>query len=119
MDCSAKLEREEFYRQFIEQFYQKSFPEFKPDFLCYPSTNENLGLTGYNKELKIGFDYRKIHHYSYPNVTHNNQKEFRQEVEKDQFKEKACDEAGIHLIVIPYTVPEGEIKQFISQRLPQ
>jgi hypothetical protein len=83
-------------REYLEQYYGKSFEASRPDFLKYPLTGHNLELDGYNAELAIAFEYNGSQHYQYPNVFHKSEEEFEQQIQKDDFKRKACDEQGIN-----------------------
>lgn len=52
----------------------------------------------------IGVEYDGIQHYVYPNPFHKTEKEFKDQVDRDNFKERECLKKGIFLIRVPYTI---------------
>lgn len=109
---------EEICRNVIEEIYQKKFPCVRPNFLKNPETKRNLELDCYNDELKIAVEYNGIQHYKWPNFTGHSKEEFINQIRRDKFKLQTCDENGVYLITVPYTVPHDKIKDYIIERLP-
>ena len=65
------LKREEQCRLIFQSiFKRKKFPKVRPTFLRNPKTNRCLELDGYNKKLKLAFEYDGYQHYIYPNKFH-------------------------------------------------
>lgn len=115
----GKSKGETICRQVLEQIYKVPFPSVRPDILKNPETNRNLELDGYNEDLKIAFEYNGKQHYEYPNAFHRTEQQFINQRRRDIFKLDKCDEHGIYLITIPYTVPHDAIPKFIEYFLPE
>ncbi len=89
----------------------------RPEFLRYPETDTCLELDGYNKELKIAFEYNGIQHYEEmfydkkatdvandtDNADNTGDSRLRHQQAKDTFKTEKCQELGITLLTIPYS----------------
>ena len=115
----GKSKGETICRQVLEQIYKVPFPTIRPNILRNPETNRNLELDGYNEDLKIAFEYNGKQHYVYPNAFHKTEQQFDNQLRRDAFKLDKCDEHGIYLITIPYTVPHDVIPAFIEYFLPE
>jgi hypothetical protein len=63
-----------------------------------------LELDGYNEELKLAFEYNGVQHYKFIEFFHKTYDEFLKRKEYDDLKKNLCDEKGISLITIPYTI---------------
>jgi hypothetical protein len=113
-----KWKREDICREVFESIYQKPFKSCRPHFLKNPRTGRNLELDGYNEELGIAFEHNGRQHYEYPNTFHKTKQDFYDQHYRDQYKRKACDDNDVYLIVIPFHVPEKDIRQFIISKLP-
>ena len=98
--------------------YGLPFSSVRPSWLKNPETGGILEIDCYNQELKIGVEYNGIQHYVYPNVYHKSLIEFKNQVRRDQFKIKKCEENGIYLITVPYNVPHHKLREFIIAHLP-
>ena len=105
-------------RKVLEDIYKRKFPTVRPDFLKNPETKRNLELDGFNKDLMIAFEYNGEQHYHYPNCFHKTEEDFRKQVRRDKYKFSVCEELGIYLIRIPYTVKNDDIRRYIEERLP-
>ncbi len=112
---SIKIKREPIYRQILEEITLRKFPKIRPDFLLSPKTGHNLELDGYNEEFKIAFEHQGIQHYEYIPFFHDSIEDFENDQWKNHFKKDKCRENGIVLIIIPYYVPELELRDFISK----
>jgi hypothetical protein len=112
-----KLEAE--CRHILSEIYGKKFISARPNWLKNPETGSLLELDCYNEELKIAAEYNGIQHYVYPNNHHKTYDEFVSQLRRDQFKLKRCDQMGVYLITIPYTVPKDQIKNYIIHYLPE
>lgn len=90
-------------RSIIESIYHVPFPSCRPDFLKNPETKRNLELDMYNEQLKLAFEYQGKQHYQ--KVTYfQDTVDFKKQLQRDSFKKKRCQELGIKLICIPYTM---------------
>ena len=103
----------------MEGIYGRKFKRVRPDFLRNPETGQNLEIDCYNDELKIGVEYNGIQHYVWPNYTGSTKDEFIQQLRRDKFKVDACDQNGVYLITVPYTVPNSMIRDYIIYYLPE
>lgn len=75
----------------------EKFPKKRPEWL------QGLELDGYNKDLKIGFEYNGRQHFEYNERFHRGDPEnFEKQKTRDIKKYKLCREHGIKLIIIPY-----------------
>lgn len=125
VDCAnekknkAESRGESICRKVLEEVYDLKFPSTRPDFLKNPESGCNLELDGYCEELQIGFEYNGIQHYIYPNWAHRDKLSFDKQVRRDQYKIEACDQSGVYLISIPYTIPHNLIRDYIIYYLPE
>ncbi|MFA5522662.1 MAG: hypothetical protein WDA28_13035 [Castellaniella sp.] len=75
-----------------------------------------LDYDGYNADDKLAFEYQGPGHYkSSPNPT--KQKQFINGRANDKIKESLASLNGVHLIKIPYTIPEDQIANYVKSRL--
>jgi len=90
---------EEICRQCIEYIFKKEFPTDWSIVKVNNDNKNNLQLDGYNKELKIAFEYQGEQHYSYKYMRCKNNIEkyklFKKQKERDLFKEQFCKNKGI------------------------
>jgi hypothetical protein len=116
---NSKWKMEAECRHILSEIYGKKFISTRPTWLKNPETGSLLELDCYNEELKIAAEYNGLQHYVYPNNHHKSYDEFVAQVRRDQFKLRRCDQMGVYLITIPYTVPKEEIKNYIIHYLPE
>ncbi len=106
-------------KQTMERIYNKTFMSVRPPWLINHETGEPLELDVYNDELLIAVEYNGDYHYKKDHHFHRgNPKNFYDLVFRDELKKKLCKELGIHLIIVPYTVPFNDIAAYIRKRLP-
>lgn len=105
-------------RQTLEDFYGVPFPRIRPNFLRNPETGRNMELDCYNSDLKIACEYNGIQHDVYPNWTGASKEEFIKQVQRDDLKRRLCQQAGVYLITVPYTIPLEEIAEYVRYYLP-
>jgi len=113
----SSYKREEICRKIFEEHFDDYFPTVRPRFLKNPKTGRPLELDGYNSRLNIAFEHQGHQHYKFPNRFHKTEKEHLDQLERDVFKLNRCRELGIDLILIPESVPQTEIKDFIIMEL--
>jgi hypothetical protein len=106
-------------RLILEEIYGEDFDTYRPDFLKSPKTMRNLELDGYNRKLAIAFEYHGSQHYLYPNAFHHNEQQFIDQKSRDKYKKRKCEELGIYLIHIPYTVNKQDLAKYIWERIPE
>lgn len=103
----------------MQRIFGKPFTAHRPDFLRNPETGQNLELDCFNPELKIAVEYNGRQHYEFPHRFNPTQSHLIAQVRRDDFKRRACDANGVHLITVPYNVPAERIEEYIVQRLPE
>lgn len=104
----------------IEEIYKKPFLSNVRtlDFLKNPETGRFLELDCYNEELKIAIEYNGIQHYKHPNQFNMTNEAFIKQLRRDELKRELCDNNGVYLITVPYTVKDKDIMEFIKSMLP-
>jgi len=119
--CPNNWKHEKYCRKVFETLLNCEFPKVKPDFLRYPETNYKLELDGYNPDLYLAFESNGIHHYEYHEHFHKGDvANFIKQQEHDRFKAQKCEDNGVFLVVIPYTVNTKEkIDDTICERLEE
>ena len=101
----------------IEEITRKPFSKHRPSFLRNEITGKNLELDCYNDELKLAIEYNGIQHYEYTPIFHKNKDVFYNTKYRDKMKETLCQQNGIKLIVVPYTVKLQDIKSYIQEKI--
>ena len=104
-------------RRSIELLTGKLFPKARPDFMKNDITKSNLELDCYNDAMKIAVEYNGEQHYKYNPYFHKSKEAFHNGKYRDDIKRRLCQENGIKLIIVPYTVPLESIEKYIKQRL--
>lgn len=99
-------------KDIFEQMFGKLFPKVKPHWLPN-ARGKKMELDGYCEELKIAFEYHGAQHYSHVGFFHRGNKSLEKRKGDDDLKERLCVEHGVHLIVIPYTVPMDEVPEYV------
>lgn len=98
--CS-RFKSERLAREIIEIITGVSFNKIRPFWLKYEN-GKNLELDGYNEDLQIAFEYHGKQHYEEIPHFHRFVNSFKEQEERDIWKEIQCDEMNIDLIIIPY-----------------
>jgi hypothetical protein len=105
-------------KKVLENIFKKPFISIRPDFLKNTITGgNNLELDCYNSELKIAVEYNGIQHYKFSPFFHKNKDQFHNQKYRDDIKKRLCEENGILLIEVPYTVKLEDIDKFIKTKL--
>jgi len=104
-------------RAALVRLFNKPFDKIRPPFLVNPETNRRLELDCYNEELSIGVEYSGVQHFEFPNPFHRTLNEFHAQLRRDQYKAQQCQQRGVHLIVVPFTVRRADIQGFLQQEL--
>lgn len=116
---NARWKRQEKVHMIVEKLTGRSFlRNQRPSFLRNPETGRCLELDTWDGD-KLAVEYQGIQHYKYPNPFHRTEEEFRKQVRRDQIKAELCRQLGIHLIRVPYHVPDSELEDYINRRLPE
>lgn len=106
-------------RRVLEAMYSRPFPKARPSFLQNPVTggDYNLEIDCYCPELRLGVEYNGVQHYKYTPYFHKNREAFLNQKYRDEIKKRACQDAGVTLIVVPYTVKPKDIQTFLQREL--
>jgi hypothetical protein len=114
---STKWKSEEICRNILQDIFDLPFLSVRPDFLKNPSTNCNLEIDCYNSSIKLGLEYNGIQHYEYPNKWHKNLRQFKKQKNNDELKIKLCQQQGIILIIVPYTIKNDCLYKYIYNKI--
>lgn len=104
-------------RAALQRIFGKTFVKVRPTFLINPESHRKLELDCFNAELRLGVEYSGFQHYVFPNAFHKTQQEFDAQQRRDRYKSALCQQAGVHLVVVPYTIPRGQIEAFLRDQL--
>lgn len=105
-------------KRFLEFYFHKPFEKIRPEFLTNPITNSPLELDMYNEELRLAVEYNGAQHYNFNRMMHNNSRDkFQNQQYRDYIKKNICKDLGIDLIIVPYTVPNDKIGEFLMTEL--
>lgn len=116
---NARWKRQEKIHMIVEKLTGRKFlRNQRPPFLRNPETGRCLELDTWDGD-KLAVEYQGIQHYKFPNPFHKTEEEFRKQVRRDQIKAELCRQLGIHLIRVPYHVPDNELEDYINRRLPE
>ncbi|NVM55630.1 MAG: hypothetical protein HWN66_18160 [Candidatus Helarchaeota archaeon] len=99
-------------RSIFETIFKDKFPKVRPDWLVNDRGNQ-MELDGYNQKLALAFEYQGFQHYHFVEFFHETEGDFKQRVADDEKKRELCDQNGITLIEIPYTVPYKQMPDYI------
>ena len=95
-----------------------NFKKIRPEWLRCSYSNRPLELDLYNEELKIAVEYNGQQHYKYTPFFHQNEEEFKKQLQRDDEKLKKCFELNINLIIIPYNLNNYKsIEQYIKSKI--
>ncbi len=102
----------------LEELFNTKFHTVRPFFLKFPETGRNLELDCYNSELRLAVEYMGSQHYRWPSFPGFTREQFYSQHRRDHFKIEKCNEYGIHLITVPYTVKLEDIRNYILEKIP-
>jgi len=115
IECNTSI-NERTCRSIFEYLFNVKFNKNK-SIIINNKTGKYLELDGYNDQLKIAFEYNGEQHYKAIPYFGGTEKLINQQ-EKDSIKLKYCEENGINLIVIPYTINYENLYSFIIEKFP-
>jgi hypothetical protein len=95
----------------LEHLLKIKFPSL------YIKQMDGLQLDGYNETHKIAFEYQGYQHFTDNSHFHQNDKRFKDQLKRDQYKKELCIQNGITLIEIFEfkTIRSGRIQLFFEQ----
>ena len=80
-----------------------------------PKTGWPLELDFFSKKLMVAIEVNGRQHYEYSPPFHKTENDLEYAKKKDKFKIKKCEEMGIKLVIIPYTIEYKELEEVIKQ----
>lgn len=104
-------------RRVLEKYTGKLFSKKRPSFLRNHISGHNLELDCFNDDLKLALEYNGEQHYKYIPYFHSTKDSFYNLKYKDDIKQRLCAENGIHLIIVPYTIPFEHIEKYVKDKL--
>jgi hypothetical protein len=104
-------------RRAIENLTGEPFPRSRPAFLLNKVSGQNLELDCYNENLKLAVEYNGEQHYKFIPYFHSNKDSFYNLKYRDEIKKQLCEQEGVKLIVVPYTVKLDDIEKYIEQKI--
>lgn len=113
VDRTYIFNKERKFKSIPEMLSCKIFEEYlgrevlvnvRPDILRNHETNTNLEYDIYDPINKIAIEYNGEQHYIFPSGYIKDEKDFKNQIFRDNLKKKLSEENGIFLIVIPFTI---------------
>lgn len=93
------------------------FESVRPDWLRNPLTGRNLELDCYNDTLKLALEYNGQQHYIFTPRFHKDEYDLELQIYRDELKQSLCDQNGVTLIIVPYTISKQELCSYILRKL--
>jgi hypothetical protein len=109
----SKKKHEVECRRIMQDLFKLPFSSVRPNFLKNPKTKRNLELDMYNPSLKLAVEYQGRQHREYTPYFHVRYQDFLDQLERDKFKKKRCEEEGIELICVPDTVKFQQLGDYL------
>lgn len=106
---------EERCREIFKGLFGVDFKKTYPKWLKSERGGQ-MHLDGYNKYLKIAFEYQGEQHYRFIPYYHRTKEVFEKRQVDDRWKKNICKENRVVLIEIPYTVKFQELKDYIIEK---
>lgn len=103
-------------RRAAEKLTGHSFPKHRPSFLRNSVTDSNLELDCYCPELHVAIEYNGRQHYEYTPYFHSSRDAFNNTRYRDEMKARLCKENGVSLIIVPYTIPNNQIEEYLERQ---
>jgi len=104
-------------KEFAEFITGKKFIKTRPGFLLNPVTQHPLELDLYNDELRLAIEYNGVQHYKYNTMMHGSREKFHNQQYRDIMKKQLCEDHGVRLICVPYTIPHQNIPQYLYDEM--
>lgn len=91
---------EEICRVYFEALFGCGFPKSRPRFL-WTGPRGVMELDGYCEELQLAFEHHGEQHYRFVPRFHRSEKDFSEQLRRDEEKLQRCRLAGVTVIEIP------------------
>jgi len=122
--ASVANSRESEVREVLESMLRPFlFPKVRPPFLLNPASERALELDCYSSALRLAVEVSGEQHFVWPSSFHPTRAEFDGpggQLERDALKRNLCKQAGITLLVVPFSVRRGAgIETYLRQLLAE
>ena len=107
-------------RQSLERLLGAPCPKARPSFLLNPRSGRALELDCFCAPLKLAYEVQGEHHFAWPSSFLRTRAEFDGpggQLERDALKRERCEELGIKLLEVPFTVHRSAIPAYVRQLL--
>jgi hypothetical protein len=119
LECRKRFTTEQYIRDLLHTITGKWFHKNRSlPWLADPTNSNILELDGHCLELNMAFEYQGEQHYILTHFNQNNPATLENIQRKDALKVKLCKDNGVHLIVIPYTIPCRDMETFLRSVIP-
>ena len=106
-------------RKFLKKYFGLPFKSCKPHYLRNPESPACLEYDCYEGSLRLAVEYQGKQHYEYVPFFHRNGiSDFYEQQRKDELKVLLSEKVRVWLIRVPYTTPDEDIGEYITERLP-
>lgn len=112
--CNKSGKSEEIARTTFEQLFNKAFPKTRPVWLRN-ARGYRMEIDGYCHELKMGFEYQGIQHFSKSIFGTNVPMRIQDDIEKA----KLCKEHGIYLFILTHEMKYEDFPNEIVKQAKQ
>ena len=107
---------EKYFRFVIEKLFNYSFKTFYPKWLKN-KRGYRLQIDGYNKELKLGFEYQGRQHFIYIEFFHRTKENFKYIKSNDRIKKKILKNKNIFMLYPTYRLKKENYKNYILGKI--
>jgi len=104
-------------REIIQQLFGRDFPSVRPNFLKNPKTGRNLECDMINEELKLVIERNGEQHYKFTPYFHKTPQDFSDQQYRDQIKKQLLYANNYRLIIVPYTVSENNLEEYLRNEI--
>jgi hypothetical protein len=108
---------EQICKKHMETLFMRPFVKSRPPFLHNAVTQDLLEIDVYNEDLALGVEYNGRQHYEFVPYFHQTREKFQTQKYRDHMKQRLCEQHGVTLITVPYTVPFKAIPDFLDTEL--
>ena len=98
-------------------FVAMCFVMVRPMWLRNPRTGRLCELDFYCDELRLGVEIQGMQHSVFPNSWCKSRHEWEELIYRDKLKQHLCQQAGVTLIHVPFTVTANRVEQFIRDEI--